>query len=64
MIKLTQEQYELISGKQYDGEQYFNPIQDVNGDWFISKQEQAMCGDEFAWLKELKPSEFQSVKEQ
>jgi hypothetical protein len=59
MYKLTTHQYELLLGATYDGEQLFYPIADINGDYFISKQEIDNCtNEEFAWVKELELTEF------
>lgn len=57
--KLTPEQAESLMGQTYDGTQYFNPVQDINGDYFIFAQEVEHCTNEsFAWVKDLQPSSF------
>jgi hypothetical protein len=54
MYKLTIEQMELLKGVKYDGQQYFNPIQDINGDWFISEEEVFGCTDtDYFWVRRL-----------
>lgn len=39
VYKLTTEQKNALIGATYDGIQYFNPILDANGNWFISIEE-------------------------
>ena len=59
MYKLTLSQKELLTGKQFTTDSYFNPITDINGDWFISKEEIKNCNnEEFIWVKDLIESEF------
>ena len=53
MYKLTLEQKELLVGVEFIP---FNPVQDVNGDWFISKEEVEQCSID--WVKKLKESEY------
>jgi hypothetical protein len=61
--KLTLEQLELLNGKQYADNSYFNPIQDINGDWFIFESEVKECSnEEFSWVKELKESKYIAPK--
>ena len=60
MYRLTIEQKQLLTGVKYDGEQLFNPIQDINGDWFISEEEVFGCTDtEYYWIRRLVYSEFE-----
>lgn len=60
MYKLTIEQKILLTGVKYDGEQLFNPIQDINGDWFISEEEVFGCTDtDYFWVRRLVYSEFE-----
>lgn len=54
--KLTLEQKELLFGVEFIPNNYFNPIQDINGDWFISKEEVEQCSID--WVKKLKESEY------
>ena len=54
MYRLTIEQKQLLTGVKYDGEQLFNPIQDINGDWFISEEEAFGCTDtDYFWVRRL-----------
>ena len=39
VYKLTTEQKNALIGATYDGIQYFNPILDADGNWFISIEE-------------------------
>jgi hypothetical protein len=59
MIKITIIQMQSLIGKAFDEICYFNPVQDVNGDWFISIEEVNNCTNpNFQWVKELNESEF------
>ena len=49
--KLTTEQKDLLEGVEYTTDMSFNPIQDVNGDWFIFSAEVNLC--DIAWVKTL-----------
>jgi len=40
---LTAEQKDLLVGQTYDGVQFFNPIQDADGNWIISNEEVNAC---------------------
>lgn len=39
MYKITTETAVLLKGKTYTKDIEFNPVQDINGEWFISEQE-------------------------
>ena len=58
--KLTSEQKNLLVGQEFAPNQYFNPVQDINGDWFIFEGEVNghVTVQEFFWVKELTPSEY------
>ena len=58
--KLTQEQFEQISGQLFNDSTAFNPVQDINGDWFIFDGEVNghVTVEEFFWVKDLTPSEY------
>lgn len=59
MYKLTLQQKELLVGKMFADDSYFAPTQDINGDWFISKEEIDQCVvEEFLWVKDLEESGF------
>ena len=40
---LTPSQKEVLQGKQYMPNCYFNPIQDINDNWVISNEEVSQC---------------------
>ena len=50
--QLTLEQKNQLVGQTYDGEQYFNPTLDADGNWFISNGEVNACTT-IAWLSTL-----------
>lgn len=56
MYKLTTQQAEIVFGVEIQSGWYFNPIQDINGEWFISIQE--IQASDIEWLKDLEQSEF------
>jgi hypothetical protein len=59
MYKLTIEQKRTVKRKAFTDSNLFNPVQDINGDWFISQQEVDQCDNElFSWVKDLPKSEF------
>ena len=51
---LTETQKDELIGQLYAPDSYFNPIQDADGNWVISTQEQEFCTNpEFLWVKDL-----------
>jgi len=51
---LTTEQKDLLVDGLYDEDSYFNPIQDADANWVISREEMEYCvNPEFDWVKEL-----------
>ena len=40
---LTQQQKDILVGKQFETDSYFNPIQDLNNNWIISEIEYYYC---------------------
>jgi len=60
MYKISLELAELLKGKVCFKDNLFNPIQDINGDWFISKEEVDKCTNTKykQYLKLLTQSEF------
>ena len=57
--KLTIEQKNLLSGQEYANDCYFNPVPDINGDYFIFVEEVEHCNKpEFAFVKDLQASGF------
>jgi hypothetical protein len=53
VAKITQKQAEELTGVQFIQDNYFNPIQDKNGNWIISLQELIYCSVDFANTVEL-----------
>jgi hypothetical protein len=57
---LTTEQKELIEGKEYAPDSYFNPIQDNSNQWVISLEEMngRVTNPEFFWVRDLPKIEY------
>ena len=53
VAKITPQQAESLKGTEFVTDNYFNPIQDNNGNWIISLQELVYCSVEFANSVEL-----------
>lgn len=54
VYKLTTEQKNLLIGQKWDSEQYFNPVIDANGNYFVSQEEVNGCNKpEFQWIHNL-----------
>ena len=59
LYKLTIEQKDLLVGQLFAPSSYFGPVQDINGDWFISEQEVSGCvNPDFMWVKTLPSMEY------
>jgi hypothetical protein len=57
--KLTNKQKELLSGASFAPDQYFNPVPDIDGVYFIFEGEVEGCtNEEFLWVKELPEAEY------
>ena len=57
--KLTPTQATQISGKHFNSSSIFNPVQDIDGDYFIFEGEVNDCTNEdYLWVKDLTPSEY------
>lgn len=52
---LTISQKDKLIGRTYDGVQYFNPIQDIDGNWIISNEEVNYCTNKngIEWIDSL-----------
>ena len=56
---LTETQKEQLTGQPYAPDSFFNPIQDVNDNWVISREEMEQCTKpEFMWVKDLTLIEY------
>lgn len=53
VAKITSEQAETLKGTEFIPDNFFNPIQDKNGQWIISLQELVYCSVDFANSVEL-----------
>jgi len=57
---LTETQKELLVGKEYIKDSYFNAIQDINDNWIISEEEVLTAENEdIIWVKDLQQIEYQ-----
>ena len=61
--QLTNEQKDLLVGQTYDGVQFFNPIQDADGNWFISNEEVNACTHQGVteWVHDLAEIDYNPV---
>jgi hypothetical protein len=41
--KITSSEKESLGGQKMESGGYFNPVQDINGDWFIFEVEHQAC---------------------
>ena len=56
---LTIQQKDSLVGQFYAPSCMFNPIQDINGDWFITSQEVIDCvNPDLQWVKDLPQMSF------
>ena len=56
VYKLTIEQKNQLVGQKWDAETYFNPVEDADGNWFITEQQINGCTHEngaFEWIHNL-----------
>ena len=57
---LTEQQKELLVGKEYIKDSYFNPIQDINDNWIITEEEVLTAENEdVLWVKDLEQIEYE-----
>jgi hypothetical protein len=57
--KLSPEQAILLKNKEFAESQFFNPVPDIDGVYFIFKGEVDRCvNEEFMWVKELPQAEY------
>ena len=56
---LTEEQKESLTGKCYFNGTFFNPIQDADDNWIITKEEIEMAEyKDILWVKDLPKIEY------
>lgn len=66
---LTIEQKDELVGQQYAPDSYFNPIEDADNNWIITKEEmQQNINPSFDWVKDLplieyKPKDNGTIRE-
>ena len=61
---LTESQKEILQGKEYKPNCYFNPIQDANGNWVISNDEVIQCiNAAVMWVKSLPLIDYVKAQE-
>ena len=57
--KLTNSEKDSLVGQQFAPDQYFNPVPDIDGVYFIFQCEVENCtNEEFMWVKELLEAEY------
>jgi hypothetical protein len=59
VYQLTSEQADSLIGVEFVPDNYFNPIQDADGNWIISIEEVNQCSIE--WVKLLPPIEYNPI---
>jgi hypothetical protein len=60
--KLTDEQAEMIIGKEWATDSLFNVLKDVDGTWYISEEEVVGCNvSGLEWVNNLKLTEISPV---
>jgi hypothetical protein len=59
VYQLTTEQADSLIGVEFVPDNYFNPIQDADGNWIISIEEVNQCSIE--WVKLLLPIDYNPV---
>lgn len=62
VVKITEEQKDLLVGQTWDGVTFFNPTIDANGNYFVSQEEVNGCDKpDFQWLKDCELIEHNPV---
>ena len=57
--KLETQQKDLLVGQQFAPDEYFNPVPDIDGVFFIFEGEVNGCtNEEFMWVKDLPEAEY------
>lgn len=63
-FKLTQIQAESLFGQEFAPNQYFNPVPNEQGEYFIFDGEVDGCiNEDFMWVKELPKVDFELPKQ-
>ena len=64
VLKLTEEQKNLLVGKEFRDSSYFNPVLDADGNWFISIEERDWNEkEEFNWINNLEEIPYNPVSD-
>ncbi len=61
VYRLTEQQKNTLIRREYDDGMLFNPIQDVNNNWIISKEEFDQSQVPYGWVKNLPQIEYEPV---
>ena len=62
VLKLTEEQKDILVGKQFDIDCYFNPTLDNNSNWYISLEEREYNkNEEINWLNDLEEIHYEPI---
>jgi hypothetical protein len=56
---LTLQQADSIRGVEFMPDNFFNPIQDANGNWIITEEEVSQTSIE--WVKDLPQIEYEPI---
>ena len=55
VYRITTTQANLLRRRAFRRDSFFNPVQDADGLWFISREEVDACDDPlFGWVKQLR----------
>ena len=62
VVKITEQQKDLLKGQTWNDTAFFNPTLDANNNWFVSIQEVYGCDKtEFQWLKYCELIEYNPI---
>jgi hypothetical protein len=62
VLKITEEQKDILVGKQFHTDCYFNPILDNNSNWIISLEERDYnTNEEINWLGDLEEIDYEPI---
>jgi hypothetical protein len=56
---LTTDQADSLRGVEFVPDNFFNPIQDINGNWIITQEEVSQTSIE--WVKDLPQIEYEPI---
>jgi hypothetical protein len=56
---ITQEQSQILAGQKFALSCHYNPVQDCQGNWIITKEEiEQTTNPDFIWVKNLELSDY------